>query len=188
MNRRTLLVLAALLAVAPVTWAAFKPIRVVAPEWVGMTCQGRVCVESPAHLAAAQALYRDALAFVDARVGRIAAPPRMAFCSTLACSRRFGFTSQGAYTVGTSGIAISHRGWAPYFARHELIHHLQNERLGTLRAGFFKPAWWREGMAYSLSEDPRRPLPASLEGLRAHYETWAGSQRGRDVWQAAASL
>ena len=188
MTRLKLLVLAALLAAAPVTWAAFKPIRVMAPEWVGMTCDGRVCVEEPARMAAAKTVYADALAFVDHRVGVIQAPPRMAFCSTLACSRRFGFTSQGAYTVGTSGIAISHRGWAPYFARHELIHHLQNERLGTIRAGFFKPAWWREGMAYSLSEDPRRPLPPSLERQRAAYETWEKALRGRDVWQAAATL
>ncbi|MEO5688058.1 MAG: hypothetical protein ABIR54_11890 [Burkholderiaceae bacterium] len=188
MYKRPWLILVALLSIAPATWAAFKPIRVLAPEWVGMTCEGRVCVEEPARLHAAQALYADALAFVDARVGAVAAPPRIAFCSTLACSRRFGFTSQGAYTVGTSGIAISYRGWQPYFVRHELIHHLQNERLGSVRAGFFKPAWWREGMAYSLSEDPRRPLTPSLEVLRASYETWEKALHGRDVWQAAATL
>ena len=188
MSMKRWLALSLLLTIAPATWAAFKPIRALAPQWAGTTCEGAICIDDPARLDEARALYRDALAFVDTRVGRIQAPPRMVFCATAACSQRFGFRANAAYTVGTSGIVISHRGWAPFFVRHELIHHLQNERLGTIRAGFFKPAWWREGMAYSLSLDPRRPLPAPLEGLRATYETWAAHQHGLDPWQAAASL
>lgn len=132
----------------------------------------------------AQAIYRDALAFVDASVGQIQSPPRMVFCSTVACSNRFGFTGNGAYTVGISGIAISHRGWAPYFARHELIHHLQNERLGVLGAWLGRPTWWREGMAYSLSLDERRPLPQPLEGYRADFDAWFAKTDRERIWTA----
>src|SRR5205814_1105649 len=98
--------------------------------------------------------------------------PRAVFCSTKACSESFGFTSQNAYTVATVGVVISNRGWKPYFVRHELIHHLQNERLGSLRTWLLKPVWFREGMAYSLSRDPRRPLPGPLQGYRSEFETW----------------
>jgi hypothetical protein len=173
-----------LLAVPALSWAFFKPIRVVAPQLAGQTCDGPVCVDDAARLREAEAIYREALDFVDGSVGKIRSPPRMVFCSTIACSKRFGFTSNGAYTVGVAGIAISHRGWAPYFARHELIHHLQNERLGVFGAWLGRPTWWREGMAYSLSLDERRPLPQPLEGYRAGFDAWLATA-GRDrLWTA----
>ncbi|MFL6697052.1 MAG: hypothetical protein ACJ8GJ_07765 [Vitreoscilla sp.] len=184
--RTRLLLSLPLLAIPALSWAFFKPIRVLAPRLAGQTCAGAVCVDDPSRLAQAQAIYRDALAFVDQSVGHIQSPPRVVFCSTLACSRRFGFTSNGAYTVGVSGIVISHRGWAPYFARHELIHHLQNERLGVFGAWLGRPTWWREGMAYSLSLDDRRPLPQPLEGYRSGFDQWLATNGRGQLWTAAA--
>ncbi len=112
----------------------------------------------------------------------------MIFCSGRACSKSFGFTYDGAYNVGTFGLAISYRGWHPYFVRHELIHHLQNERLGSLNAWLFKPNWFKEGMAYSLSQDPRRPLPEALESYRTTYEAWAKGIALQDIWAEAEHL
>jgi len=167
-------------------WAAFKPVRVLAPELLGLHCfKSGVCVDDLQRLAEAEALRRDALAFVAGKVGQIEHPPRTIFCSSMACANSFGFTSNGAYNVGTFGIAISYRGWKPYFVRHELIHHLQNERLGTLNAWLFKPKWLTEGMAYSLSEDPRRPLPQALQAWRDAYEQWRMANADKDIWQAA---
>ena len=183
MRKRLVLPLLAL-AIPALSWAFFKPIRVVAPQLAGLTCVGSVCVDDPSRLGQAQAIYRDALAFVDRSVGQVRSPPRMVFCSTAACSRRFGFTSNGAYTVGVSGIAISHRGWAPYFARHELIHHLQNERLGVFGAWLGRPAWWREGMAYSFSLDERRPLPQPLESYRRDFDAWLSATGRPRLWTA----
>ena len=35
-----------------------------------------------------------------------------------------------------------------------------------------KPVWFREGMAYSLSEDPRRPLTEPVQEYRSRFEDW----------------
>jgi hypothetical protein len=110
------------------------------------------------------------------------------FCSTPACSKKFGFTRQNAYTVATVSFVISDRGWRPYFVRHELIHHLQNEHLGSLRAWLFKPAWFREGMAYSLSQDPRNPLPEPLQGYRSRFEVWLEEVGTDKLWVEAELL
>src|SRR6266850_441649 len=175
--------------VAPLAaWAFIKPVRVIAPELEGLTCVDRVCVDDPARLAEAATLYRDALQFVQASVGALQTAPRAVFCATAACSRNFGFARSQAYTVGTAAIVISHRGWRPYFVRHELIHHLQNERLGSLRTWLFKPVWFREGMAYSLSRDPRHPLPEPLQGYRSQFEAWFQQVGPARVWQEAEQL
>jgi hypothetical protein len=182
--RRRLLLPLTLLAIPALSWAFFKPMRVLAPQLAGQTCVDAVCVDDPSRLPQAEAIYRDALAFVNLQVGQIASPPRVVLCSTVACSQRFGFTDNGAYTVGVSGIVISHRGWAPYFARHEMIHHLQNERLGVFGAWLGRPTWWREGMAYSLSLEERRPLPQPLQSYRSGFDQWL-SRSGRDrLWTA----
>jgi hypothetical protein len=66
-----------LLAVPALSWAFFKPIRVLAPQLAGETCEGAVCVDDPARLRQAQTIYSDALVFVDQSVGLIKSPPRV---------------------------------------------------------------------------------------------------------------
>lgn len=147
-----------------------------------------MCVDDPERLAEAQTLYRDALEYVEASVGALHTEPRAMFCAKPACSREFGFKGQRAYTLGTAGFAISDGAWRPHFVRHELIHHLQNERLGSLRNWLFKPIWFREGMAYSLSADPRHPLPEPLQGYRSRFETWYGQVGPATLWHEAERL
>jgi hypothetical protein len=43
-------------------------------------------------------------------------------------------------------------------------------------------------MAYSLSEDPRRPLPARLEAWRAQYERRLGAEEGAALWARVEAL
>ena len=114
--------------------------------------------------------------------------PRLVFCSTQACAKSFGFTSNSAYNVGTVGVVVGPRGWKPYFLRHELIHHVQMERLGTWHAWLFTPTWLLEGMAYSMSQDPRHPLPEPLESYRARFVARGRSIKGENMWAAAAEL
>src|SRR5258708_29712101 len=166
------LVFVVVLALPFAAWAFAKPVRVLAPELQGLTCERGLCVDDVSRRAEAARLYADALGYVQGSVGVLESPPRAVFCSTLACSRKFGFTHQNAYTVGTFAIVIGDRGWRPFFVRHELIHHLQNQHLGSLRNWLLKPVWFREGMAYSLSADPRRPLPEPLEGYRSAFDAW----------------
>ena len=169
-------------------WAFVKPVRVLAPQLEGLTCVERVCIDDEARRAEAMRLYADALEYVQARVGSLETPPRAVFCSTQACSRSFGFSGQNAYTFGTMSFVISDRGWRPYFVRHELIHHLQNERLGALPAWLFKPVWFREGMAYSLSGDPRNPLPEPLQSYRARFDAWFKDVGPAQLWSEAGRL
>ena len=187
--RKTLILLALLHFLPVAAWAAFKPLRVVAPELLGLHCTAQgICIDDLRRLPEALALRQEAVAFVDQRIDRIGAVPRMVFCADSPCAKAFGFTHQAAYNVGTAGIVIGPRGWHAHFVRHELIHHLQNERLGSLYAWVFTPGWFIEGMAYALSEDPRRPLPEPLEGWRSQFERWhPGVTRG-GLWQAAGDL
>ena len=177
-----------LLALPVAAWAFIKPVRVLAPELAGVTCHGKVCVDDLSRLAEATSLYVEAVRYVQDSVGAFQGAPRAVFCSTQPCSKSFGFTSNDAYNFGTVCIVISHRGWRPYFVRHELIHHLQNERLGSLRTVLFKPIWFREGMAYSLSQDPRRSLPEPLQSYRSEFEVWFRQIGISGLWQEAERL
>ncbi|HMN79809.1 MAG TPA: hypothetical protein PKA20_07740 [Burkholderiaceae bacterium] len=172
-----------------VAWASFKPVRVIAPELLGLTCtQDGICIDDVSRLPEARELKAEAVRFVNDRVGRIESAPRAIFCSGYSCAESFGLSSQVAYSVGTFGLVIGPRGWHRHFVRHELIHHVQNERLGSLKNWFFTPDWFLEGMAYSLSEDPRRPLPEPLEGWRREFEHWYPAVGGERLWFAAGEL
>ncbi len=169
----SVLVCATLSALPLLTWAAFKPIRVLAPELAGVQCTAaNICIDDLTKLDNAIALRNESVSFVESRFGKVKRVPRFIFCSSTECANSFGFTSNAAYHVGTFGIVIGPRGWHSHFARHELIHHLQMEKIGSVHAFLLTPTWFIEGMAYSLSEDPRRPLPQPLEGWRSEFEQW----------------
>jgi hypothetical protein len=183
------LVLATLSALPLVTWAAFKPIRVLAPELAGVQCtEENICIDDLKKLEQARVLRDESVRFVESRIGKVEQVPRYIFCSSAACAKSFGITSNAAYHVGEFGIVIGPRGWHPHFARHELIHHLQMENIGSLHALLFTPTWFIEGMAYSLSEDPRKPLPQPLEGSRSQFERWFPSVQSQDLWATARAL
>jgi hypothetical protein len=178
-------VIVLILLAAGATWAFYRPIRVLAPEWAGVEClRGNICIDDPSRLVEASKLYAEALGAVQSRLGPPRQEPRIIFCATEGCSHSFGFTYQLGYTFGTRGIVISHRGWRPYTVRFELIRYLQNEHLG----GTSKPAWFREGMAASLSDDPRRPMPEPLNSFRMQFDDWFGRIDKKQFWTEAARL
>jgi hypothetical protein len=182
------IVVIALLALPVAAWAFVKPVRVLAPVLAGLTCHGKVCVDDHSRLSEATGLYENAVRYVRDNIGEFQSEPRAVFCSTKACSKSFGFTSTLAYNVATFGVVFSHGAWRPYLIRHELIHHLQNEHLGSLRTWLLKPDWFREGMAYSLSQDPRRPLPEPLQNYRSEFETWFRQVGSTQLWPEAEQL
>lgn len=185
----TRLVLVAVLASPFAAWAFIKPLRVLAPQWAGVQCYaGDVCTDDPSRVGEAVALKSAAVQFVNLKVGPIERVPRMILCSSTACESSFGFRGGASYNVGTSGLVVARRGWQPHFLRHELIHHIQGERLGALRLWLITPEWLIEGMAYSLSEDPRRPLSEPWESFRAQYETWASQVPREELWSRAKAL
>lgn len=172
-----------------VTWAVFKPMRVVAPEWVGnISCvSAKVCVEGTERSREAITLYNDAVSFVSSAVGPFADEPVVIFCGTAECARSFGFDKAAAITVGRFGIVVSPRGWKPYYVRHEMIHHRQAEELGVLRQ-WLNPEWFREGMAYFLSEDPRNPLSEPWQRYRTEFELWFKQVGRARLWEEARKL
>src|SRR5262249_4582076 len=163
------------------------PLRALAPGLFGFVCEGRVCVDDARRFAEAQALLRSARADVARKLGAPDAPPLALFCSSKACYDTFGERRSSAVTFGGKAILVGPRGWAPHFVRHELIHVAQYEKLGFMRA-WRGPRWINEGMAYSLSEDPRRPLPGELEAWRAHYEARLDGERDGALWAEVEAL
>lgn len=164
-------------------WTLVKPVRVIAPEWVGVSCdQTSVCVDDPSKRQAAEQLYASGLAFVAHSISPLAGSPRVIFCSTAACAKAFGLGDRSAVTVGTVGTVIGPHAWKAHYVRHELIHQLQGQRIGVLHC-MFKPKWLLEGMAYSLSQDPRLPLAEPWESHRARFNAWYESIAKDRLWQ-----
>lgn len=188
--KKVLLIPAILISLAPVAaWAMYKPVRVLAPEWVeSVSCRSPdICIDNVSRYSEASELYESALRFVASAVGPFQENPRVIFCATEACFKSFGFNKASATTVGKSGIVISPRGWKSHHVRHEMIHHRQAEELGVF-ALLFDPDWFIEGMAYSLSDDPRQPLTDPWQQHRVTFEAWF-QKVGKDrLWDKAKKL
>lgn len=183
------LLLVALLAAPLAAWAFLKPVRVLAPELNGVSClSDTICTDDPSRYTVASNLYKSARQFVEAAVGPMEHKPRVIFCSTDGCFQAFGLGRRSAATLGTVAIVVSPRAWQSHYVRHEILHHVQNERLGSLKVWMVSPEWFVEGMAYSLSEDPRRVLSEPWQQDRTQFEAWF-RQVGKDrLWEAAAKL
>lgn len=182
------LILAALLAVPLAAWAFIKPVRVLAPEWNGIFCTDLICTDDPSRLPAASALYDSSRKFVEAAIGPMERKPRVIFCSTDRCFQSFGLGRRSAATLGKVAIVVSPRAWQPYYVRHEMIHHIQNEHLGSLKVWAVSPEWFVEGMAYALSQDPRPVLSEPWQHDRAQFEAWFRRVGKEHLWQEAATL
>lgn len=186
-KRLTLVFLMLMVTFPTMALAIYKPTRVLVPQLFGVECPTQdICIDDLSKRPEAEQLRKDALTFVNQNIGKILNPPRIIFCHTDECADAFGQYHAAAYNVGTVGIVIRTKGWEKHYVRHELIHHLQNERLGSINAFLTKPTWFLEGMAYSLSRDPRRSIPnKQIESYRVEFENW---DNGTDIWSRAAKL
>ncbi len=173
----------------PITaWMVVKPVRVIAPEMAGISCpSSSICLDDPSKYQEASTLYQDALAFVSDSIAPIKNAPRIVFCSSNACAQSFGLGARTAVTLGTFGIIIGPKAWASYYVRHEMIHHLQGERIGVITM-LRKPAWFIEGMAYSLSQDPRLPLAEPFENYRTRFNEWFAVTSRKNIWDEVGKL
>lgn len=178
-----------LFAIVPaLAWAIVKPLRVVVPEWGGVTCaSSTVCVDDLTMASEADALYEEAIAFVGEKISSVPGKPRVTFCASQACADYFGLGARSAVTVGTIGTVIGPRAWKAYYVRHELIHYLQARQLGAVQL-LLKPSWFVEGMAYALSEDPRIPLAEPFEGYRREFLSWYKSVGSKKMWAEGGRL
>ena len=183
------IILFGLIITPAVVWAAFKPVRVLAPELVsGITCKSEViCLDDVSRYPEAIKLYDEAVEFVVSTVGKIEKKPRVIFCSSQPCFKSFGFNKASAQTIGKSGIVISPKGWKYYYLRHEIIHYLQAEKMGVI-SQWRSPDWYIEGMAYLLSEDPREKLSKSHQEYREMFSKWYETVGNKRLWKAPHEL
>ena len=169
-------------------WVFYKPVRVLVPELAGIPRVSEfICTDDVSRRTEANVLYDRAHEFVSSSVMSFAKKPRAIFCTSQACFRTFGFNRAAAHTVGVSGIVLSPRGWTDYVLRHEMIHHLQAERLGVIRQ-WRMPSWFSEGMAYVLNEDPRPTLGEPWQRHRYQFKRWYRSIGKENLWTEARRL
>ena len=100
-------------AAPPLVWAAFKPVRILAPELNGMACHGSVCVEKASELARAARLQRDAVAEVSRKLVALEQPPLTIFCSTRKCYHSFGGGMERGATLFNWGVILPPESWVP---------------------------------------------------------------------------
>lgn len=180
-SARWFLALAVLCCAPLAAFAVAYPARVLATI-SGFSCRAElVCTEDPGRLAEATALYDGAMQFLSSSVNPLGGKPLVVFCSTPSCYAFTGDTQSAAKTIGKYIVVISPRGWQPYIVRHELIHRLQGEKLGIIGM-YRKPEWFIEGMAYTLSEDPRAQLIEPFQSDRARFQAWYAIVGRERMW------
>jgi len=189
LKRPLIIAVAVLVALPAAALALVRPLRVVVPALMpGITCpDAQICTDNLAALDDARALYRDGTGMAAAAVGAFHQSPRVVFCTTQACADTFGIGRRAAEAIGNVGLVVAPRGWKPFYVAHEMIHHRQAESLGNLAVAT-GPRWLIEGMAYSLSGDPRHPLGQPFEQWRSQFDAWHASIGSRDLWETARGV
>lgn len=164
---------AVILLLVPISaFAFFKPVRVLIPEAFGVSCdEHNVCAEDASRLAAAVSLLNDSKSSLATQWGLSIGEPKIIFCSSEKCQSTFGLGQKAGFTLGSFGIAIAPRGWKQYYVAHELIHYWQADNFGSM-ALLKGEQWLIEGMAYSLSDDPRKELHEPFESYRQKFNDW----------------
>lgn len=153
-------------------FAFYKPVRLLVPEAFGVSCnEHKVCVDDSSQLESAVSLLNGSKSYLETRWGLSIGEPKIIFCSTEKCQSTFGLGQKAGFTFGSFGIAIAPRAWKQYYVAHELIHHWQADNFGSLALLKGEP-WLIEGMAYSLSNDPRKELHEPFESCRQRFNDW----------------
>lgn len=160
------------------------PLRIAAPQLFGMHCAEQVCVEDRRDLEAALELLRSARGDVEALAETALPQLRTVLCRSDDCYRRFGGGEERAISYPFLGAVIAGRSWQDYIVRHELIHWLQFEHYGAFET-MSHPAWFREGMAYALSDAPDWDIPEPFKPWIAEFQHWQGDMSFAEILEAA---
>jgi len=170
-----------------VLWWLVKPLRILAPQFNGVTCRAAVCVEDPVQLPRAERLHSEAMAAVARKLEALDSPPLTVFCSTRACYRSFGGGAERGATLLDLGVILPPESWVRHIVEHEFIHMLQAQELG-LMGRHLRPEWFTEGMAFSVSKPPAWDLPAYAIPFVAKYDAWERRIGRANVWRQARRL
>jgi len=130
----------------------------------------------------AKILYDYALKMTEEKLSELQSKPMVIFCSTSQCSERFGLKRPKAFNMGTFGIIISHKGWKKYIVTHEFIHYWQSSITGNVKMLILSNQQWLiEGMAYSMSEDPRLVLTEPYQAYRSTFNRWLSANKINNI-------
>ena len=180
----TLVLVGLVLVLLVAAFAFVKPVRIIAPGFFGLECFDELCTDQPEKLEQIRSLYRSSFTDVEQKLGYAPEPRRIVFCGTVECYEKFGSGESTASTIANAGIVVGPGGWQSYYVQHELIHHWQAYKLGVIER-WFGPKWLMEGMAYSLSDDPRTTLVEPNQTYRASFEEWYENIGSEDILLAA---
>ncbi|PIE47776.1 MAG: hypothetical protein CSA42_01970 [Gammaproteobacteria bacterium] len=176
------------LLITIVAWYVYKPVRIFLPSMAGVECVNEnICIENPEQLEIAQNLYTNAKMHVQSTVTGFVKDPHFIFCESQSCFEGFGLSKASAQSFGTITTVVGPKGWKQHIIAHEMIHHVQNEQLGTVKFASL-PTWFIEGMAYSFSQDPRDPLPEPWESHKKTFNKWYKTIDSSKLWQEASKL
>jgi hypothetical protein len=180
------LLLVALVGIAAM-WFLVKPMRLLVPQWNGVHCAQSVCSDNPSRLAKATAIYDEVLDRLDVHGVSVAGRPTFVYCTTDRCYRSFGGGQERAISYPFLGTLIAPTSWQDYITRHELVHWIQFRELGAVTT-MQKPEWFREGMAYVLSNAPVSDIPEHYLPMMAQYEVWSEGMTWAEIVREAKSL
>ena len=99
--------------------------------------------------------------------GGLKSDPRIVVCRTRACAQIFGSKGAKGVAYGWQGILLTNSRIFGVIAAHELAHVELHWRMGLLGwARGTVPAWFDEGLATVISNDPRFKHDASPKAVR----------------------
>jgi hypothetical protein len=171
--KRIVIIITLLFASIPILLLVIhKPARIIIPEVLGFNRVDKgLYIDDMRRMEEARLLRDQALEEIQKKFGQTKNEPKIIFCSFQQSFEKFGFKKSASRSVGTYGIVIGPRAWAKYYIKHELIHYWQAENLGIIKMNYY-PTWLIEGMAYSLSDDPRTTLNEPWETYREEFTNW----------------
>lgn len=159
-----------------VLFSLFKPLRSLVPSLFQLDCQEFICIDDPALLPKARSLLQTTQLKLANKYDLKLEQVKIIFCASQTCKNTFGLANRAGYTLANWRIVIAPRAWKSHYIAHELIHYWQAQHLGVL-SRYFAESWLIEGMAYSLSDDPRLKLKQPFEEYRQKFNHWYYNNR-----------
>lgn len=164
-----------------VVFAFVKPAKIVLPQLAGVECiKEWICIDNHDRFQEAENLYETSLSKVERKLTKFENKPKVVFCSSNECFSKFGFNKAAGKSIGGFGVVIGPRGWKPHYIAHELIHQWQSSNFGAI-AVWLGPSWIIEGMAYALSDDPRKKLSEPFQSYTEQYTKEFGQLSGPEL-------
>ncbi|RVU32861.1 hypothetical protein [Neptunomonas marina] len=179
-----------LTAMAAGAWYFYKPIRLFAPSFNDVVCVNHyICAENPASIKVAAQLYAEAAEVLQESIAKFDTPPKVIFCETSACVKRFGFNDDdNARTVGSIAILVGPKGWQTEELVHMMVHYSVNSRFGEWH-GSKVPLWFAEGLAYRLTKTGGGDVSmVALKNYQIQFERWYQSVEPETFWESARAL